>query len=232
MSSKVETSMPTEDRVNSIRHRLLSSFEKIENDARELVTNEFMFLSMMDALKECGDVEPTNHYYRWIIRISLRDLLVSIRRITDWDKETRSLINFLTDLKANANVISRDWFASQYKRLPADGYEVGLLDWQSLLPDNPSALPQLKIDSDIHRINEAVKQLRPITNTSITHAQKKHATTQFVPQTMHDAIHLIEKTILWYRYLLFQADNSSLLPCNIDELKDDILVIFNPMPQQ
>lgn len=211
--------MSKDERIEQTRQRIIARFDEVERDVRGFVTDAYIFRQSMAAIESAARIEPANRVYQYLVRSGLCDLLVGLRRHTDPSSKTRSFVSFLGDLQSHASCFKRDWYCDQYNHRMRDA---GLADWCHLLPDNPSALPAQKIDQDRTEIQILVVPLKDVVDKAIAHNDKSNDGGNVVPQDLHDAIAVLEAKVLWYRYLLLQADNHTLLPCNAAELDCDI----------
>ena len=99
----------------SNREELIDWLDIIHNQVYDLEMNRFMFKSVWKVIEENEELRKRpSHFYGWFRSLYAQAMAMAIRRLCDNDPRTVSLVRFLTFVKKDPSVISREAYGSLF----------------------------------------------------------------------------------------------------------------------
>lgn len=111
------------------------------------------------------DSKRSGFFHAWILHNYLDSIASGVRRLSDVDDRTNSLVRFLKDIEGGVENLSRDWWMSTAIR---GEEEVCEKRFDELSNGGDHVKPQL-IQQDRERVEEACKELKAYVDTHIAH---------------------------------------------------------------
>lgn len=97
------------------REELIEWLDIIHKQVYDLVMNQFMFKSVWKVIEENPELQKrSSHFYGWFRSLYAQAMAMAIRRLCDNDPRCVSLVRFLTFVRKDPSVISRESYANLF----------------------------------------------------------------------------------------------------------------------
>ena len=208
--------------------------ETIHNEILALVQDANMFWEIQDIIRENPRIQQPNAFYSYLARTYLSHALAGLRRQTELQKDSISLIRLLYEIAENPEELSRSYFDSLCSHPDGPDLDqvvgraglkaVGIVDASELktaikmgdfaqYADASGAYvsPQM-VKEDRVQLETAVKTHREFADKRIAHSDKRDPKVVPTFGELDDCIKLLDQTYVKY-HLLFHAESiDTLMP--------------------
>jgi hypothetical protein len=111
--------MPNLTKINQWKKEI----EIITSDVTDTIESQFVFKRLGEIVKANPKINTDNLFWDHLKANFGASLVLGVARQVDNRKEVVSLWKLLKDIKVNASIITRDWFADQYE--PNLSHQIG-----------------------------------------------------------------------------------------------------------
>jgi uncharacterized protein YdcH (DUF465 family) len=189
-----------------------SELRIITSDITDTIENQHIFKSLVDIVAANPKINKPNLVWDHLRSNFGASLVLGISRQVDRNKKkVLSLLEFLEDIKVNAQIITRQWFVQQYVQsgLPASIGDSHFTEHFG----SKSELDDVIVETDIQELKASTAKVLEFRHKRIAHkdADKKLIVDLNFTE-VEAALKSVEKIIIKYQLLLNQAGYSQLLP--------------------
>lgn len=215
-----------------VRSKWRRWIKRISDAASMLALDDYIFRKSMEAVDNGGVVKNSNEVYRWAIRVYSTHAAIGLRRLLDSDDRTYSILLLLSKIEKNPQAITRRSFVLRYPRSQRDR---AMLDFDDIAGLNAKSLSHQIVETDLKKLHEISKRVRPIVDKVIAHRERKpKKLTRPTWQELHEAIDQVIQMCGRYNLILNQVATLSMLPTiNATNADIDVVIVWgNKTAQQ
>jgi len=181
-----------------------------------VMENRFLYNRLIEIIKDNPKTDKPNIFLDYIKINYVTTVIVAICRQVDKDHDSVSLLNFLYKIYNNAEKITKEWFASQYKEI-----ERGNTDFKKNF-GNLTYIDPCIVCIDICNLICCTREIKKLRNKRVAHLNKKKEIKFDIDfDKLNKAVDLIKEIIIKYYLLLNQAGMNDLLPSGILCFRND-----------
>lgn len=184
--------------------------ERITNDFTDTIEARHILSRLREIITANPKINTDNLFWDHLTASFGASMVLGIARQVDERTEVISLLKLLNDIRSNASIITREWFADQYK--PTLPREIG----EQHFAENFGQMAELDtaiVEKDIQDLNQATAKVKKFRHTRIAH---KNADERLVIdlnfEEVDKAIEVIERIVIKYQLLLNQSGMPQLMP--------------------
>ena len=208
--------------------------ETIHNEILALVEDANIFWEVQDIIRENPRIQKPNVFYSYLARTYLSHALAGLRRQTELQKDSISLVRLLAEIAKNPEELSRSYFNSLHSNSngpdldqvvgKADLEAVGIADAAQLkaimkmddfapYADASGAYvcPQIVKDDKV-RLESEVKTHEEYTDKWMAHWDKREPKGIPTFSELDDCIKLLDQTYVKYHFLFHAESIDTLMP--------------------
>lgn len=191
---------PKKDFPKNPRQRWESWLEHLEKELVWLFLKRKIFWDLQKIAEENQKILAPGIFFNWMCDNYIHSMMVGVRKFTDGDGRSRSLMVMLNEISAHPGIFSRESNLYLYPNSPK---HLANSSFDSLVGPNKSFLSEDQIKEDINLIKRSEKRVRLYTNKIIAHfarpgSIKKNPTFG----ELDDALTKVDEIFSKYRCLL------------------------------
>lgn len=196
------------------REQLLVWFRKIEEQARRLAVDHYIFKEVTDMIARNKRLEDqaSNEFFRWMRDNFVVCAGVAVRRQADRDHRSISMRRFLEELRSNPHLVSRKYFVDLHKdsNVPEN---MAQRTYDRVVGESRNELDPTQVEHEIEELERRTDLIKHIVNKTFAHTDKKGPSKP--PPEFKDlegCIDFFEDLVKRYYLLLYARSLASLLP--------------------
>jgi hypothetical protein len=201
--------MATDNDVLELRKWLAELWPKV----RQLRLDHDIFTEVQEMIARNPALHHSSHFYEWLRNMYVSGMTMSIRRLMDDDKRTRSLLQFLLRVRSDRGVVSRERYRQLY--LARNNYSEGYMSryvedtYDAYVGTSHTEPPIQQVQGQIDELHKRTHLFIELGNKVIGHSDVTPPST--VPRfaEVGDVIYSMEKILQYYNQLLTAAHRSA-----------------------
>ena len=179
-------------------------------DVTDAIESQFIFKRLSEIVNTNPKIKTDNLFWDHLTANFGAFLVLGIARQVDERREVISLLKLLKDIRDNAVVITRNWFADQYEpNLPR---QIGEQHFSESFGSG-ATLDAAIVEKDIHDLESTTAKVKRFRHNRIAH---KNADERLVISLnfaeVEEALRVIENLVIKYQLLLNQSGYDKLMP--------------------
>lgn len=205
---------------------LQKDIKEITDDISDLMWDRKMYNEFVEIVTGNSKINTSNAFYDFIKTGHISHIVLGICRQIDQDDKALSLMNLLNKIFNNAEKITKDWFAVQYKNSVL-GEGTGRAHFKEHFGELDFIDPSM-VHADIGSLIFYTKEIKKYRNKRIAHVDRCVVIfdKDFSFETLNKAINIIEELGKKYYLLLHQGGITTLLP--VDTADDYRSIFYEP----
>ena len=193
----------TEEQKDQLRHKWRSWLDEIGNELGWLLTGRDLFWRLQEIVESNEKIQSPAILHNWIADNYVAKTTTGIIKVTDHHRGTISLYWLIKGIKNNPDLISRDYFVSQWR----DDFlrEMGTADRTFDMYANfgKQLVNPERLDADIRGLDEGTSLVKDFRDQWVAHFDEKRKTDQMPTfGDLNKALDIIDEVWCKYRLLL------------------------------
>jgi len=191
----------TEAQKEQLRQKWKSWLDEIRNQLGWLLVGRDIYNGLKDIVLSNTKIQSPFTLHKWIIDNYVAKVITCIIRLTDNHRGTISLYWLIKGIENNPDVITRDYFISQWHDDPTKENGTASQTFDMFAKVDEQCVDSEKLNSDIQKLKEETDIIKTFRDKWIAHLDEKQKIEQ-IPSfgDIDNALDVIDK--VWCRYYL------------------------------
>ena len=223
----------TEEQKDQLRHKWRSWLDEIGNELGWLLTGRDLFWRLQEIVESNEKIQSPAILHNWIADNYVAKTTTGIIKITDHHRGTISLYWLIKGIKNNPDLISRDYFVSQWR----DDFlrEMGTADRTFDMYANfgKQLVNPERLDADIRGLDEGTSLVKDFRDQWVAHFDEKRKTDQMPTfGDLNKALDIIDEVWCKYRLLLERSATDTRKPAMALDWEEPLRHCWIKSPEQ
>jgi len=223
----------TEEQKDQLRHKWRSWLDEIGNELGWLLTGRDLFWRLQEIVESNEKIQSPAILHNWIADNYVAKTTTGIIKVTDHHRGTISLYWLIKGIKNNPDLISRDYFVSQWR----DDFlrEMGTADRTFDMYANfgKQLVDPERLDADIRGLDEGTSLVKDFRDQWVAHFDEKRKTDQMPTfGDLNKALDIIDEVWCKYRLLLERSATDTRKPAMALDWEEPLRHCWIKSPEQ
>jgi hypothetical protein len=222
----------TEEQKEQLRQKWRTWLDEIGNELGWLLTGRDFFWRLQEIVNSNEKIQSPYILHNWIADNYVAKITTGIRKIVD-KKESISLYRLILQIKKNPEVITREYFVSQWR----DDFlkKMGTADrtFDVFAKVGEQTMDPERLDADIQELSEGTRLIKDFTDKWIAHWDENRANVQMPTfKDLDEALDIVDKVWCKYRLLLERSALDTRKPAMALDWEEPLRHPWIEVPQQ
>jgi len=197
----------TEEQKDQLRLKWKSWLDQIGNELGWLLSGRDFFWRLQDIVESNEMIQSPAILHNWIADNYVAKITTGIIKITDHYKGTISLYWLILGIKKNPDVITRDYFVSQWRDEYSKKLGVAEKTFNTFAKPGEQHIDQEGLESDIQMLSDGTNLIKNFRDKWVAHFDEKRKTDQMPTfGDLDTALDTIDKAWCKYNLLLTRSN--------------------------
>jgi AbiU2 len=160
--------------INPLIQGSVDWLDEIERQLIELFVGRDVYREVLDMYARNPEIQKPSLFYSWMRGLFVSWSVVSVSRLVDEKKRTRSFVRFLIELKVLQNLVTREWYVARWTEAAphvekVHARDVATRNFDQCVGHGSAVLSEATLEADRSRLIQACRPVLNFRHERIAH---------------------------------------------------------------